>query len=162
MNHTLNTSAFSRTCLAKPVTCAFLVALCAAFTGLNASAATRPLIHAAPASVSPRQAAGQCLVDISTIAYTPALAPDGSGGNVLFSGSEPNENACHQQALTQWSNALTTGWSPANRCLIIHATRPSDEILTEITYSWNGGPTIRSEGYGSMCSPHVKVSAPNY
>jgi hypothetical protein len=127
-------------------------------------AASSSLLGAAPQNLAHPSigAAGTCLVDISTVAYTPALALDGSGGNVLFNGTLASEHACIQQANSQWNTALANGWSPANRCLIIHSTGPSDEILTEITYSWNGGPTYRVDGYGTMCSSHLKVAAPNY
>jgi hypothetical protein len=111
-----------------------------------------------PKCGSPSNPCPTCTIEISTVSLTPLVAYDGSGGNVLFSGPEPTETQCDHQAISQWNNALATGWSPANRCAIIAGTGPSDEILTEITYIYNGGPSVRSDGYAVMCSHSVNVS----
>jgi hypothetical protein len=116
-------------------------------------------IIAAPA---PHAVSGTCVVEISTIALTPLVTNDGSGGNVLFNGTKPNEPSCDREAIVQWRNALSTGWSPANRCAIISQTGYSDEILTEITYIWNGNPSVREDGYAIMCHPTADVNAPAY
>jgi hypothetical protein len=109
-----------------------------------------------------RQAApnsGTCSIEISTVALTPAIVYDGSGGNILFNGTLPSEPACAKKAVALYHNALQTGWSPANRCAIIQGTGPSDEIVTEITYIWNSNPSIRVDGYGEMCHPTTPVPA---
>jgi hypothetical protein len=111
-----------------------------------------------PKCGSPSNPCPTCTIEISTVSLTPLVAYDGSGGNVLFSGPEPTEAQCDHQAIAQWNNALATGWSAANRCAIIAGTGPSDEILTEITYIYNGGPSVRSDGYAVMCSHTVNVS----
>jgi hypothetical protein len=107
---------------------------------------------------SPSNPCPTCTIEISTVSLTPLVAYDGSGGNVLFSGPEPTEAKCDNEAISQWNNALATGWSPTNRCAIIAGTGPSDEILTEITYIYNNGPSVRSDGYAVMCSHTVNVS----
>jgi hypothetical protein len=106
---------------------------------------------------SPSNPCPTCTVEISTVALTPLVVYDGSGGNILFSAPEPTEAKCDHEAIAQWNNALSTGWSPANRCAIIAGTGPSDEILTEITYIYNGNPSVRSDGYAVMCSHSVNV-----
>jgi hypothetical protein len=113
--------------------------------------------------VAPGHAAsGTCVVEISTVSLTPSDTYDGSGGNTLFSGTAASEVACDHQAMAQWHQALSTGWSAANRCAIIAGTGYSDEILTEITYIWNSNPSVRSDGYAVMCHPTVNVAAPAY
>jgi len=121
----------------------------------TAISSATPIRVAGAASASPNS--GTCTVEISTVALTPLDTYDGSGGNILFTGQEPTEAKCDHQAIVQWNNALSTGWSPANRCAIIAGTGPSDEILTEITYIYNGNPSVRSDGYAVMCSHSVNV-----
>jgi hypothetical protein len=107
-----------------------------------------------------RPSSGTCTIEISTASLTPTLAPDGSGGNILFSGTLASEAACDKKTTALWNSSLQTGWSPANRCAIISQTGPSDEIVTEITYIWNSNPSIREDGYATMCHPTVDVAAP--
>jgi hypothetical protein len=106
---------------------------------------------------SPSNPCPTCTIEISTVAFTPLTVYDGSGGNILFSGPEATEAKCDHEAIVQWNNALSTGWSPTNRCLIIAGTGPYDEIFTEITYIYNGGPSVRSDGYAVMCQHSVNV-----
>jgi hypothetical protein len=126
-----------------------------ALTVVLPSSAQASRIFARPAAFN----SGTCSIEISTVSLTPAIAYDGSGGNILFNGTLPSEPACAKKAVALYHNALNTGWSPANRCTIIQGTGPSDEIVTEITYIWNSNPSIRVDGYGTMCHPTVAVPA---
>jgi hypothetical protein len=129
--------------------------------------------EAAPTSVAPvarangaaapiKAGPATCTIEISTVAFTPSEVYDGSGGNILFNGTKPSEARCDAEANAQYQHALQTGWSPTNRCAIISQTGYSDEIFTEITYIWNGNPSVRSDGYAVMCHHSVNVQAPAY
>jgi hypothetical protein len=122
---------------------------------LPSSAQASRVMLARPAA----PATGTCSIEISTASLTPALAPDGSGGNILFNGTLASEPVCAKKAVVLYHNALQTGWSPANRCAIIQGTGPSDEIVTEITYIWNANPSVRVDGYGTMCHATTAVPA---
>jgi hypothetical protein len=127
-----------------------------------ATTSAAPVARVNSAAASIKAGPGTCTVEISTVAFTPLEAYDGSGGNILFSGSKPSEAKCDQEANMQYQQALNTGWSPTNRCAIISQTGYSDEIFTEITYIWNNNPSVRSDGYAVMCHHAFNVQAPAY
>jgi hypothetical protein len=145
MNRNLNESSI----LGGFVAVAVLAAVCAVAQPTVAKTAT---LSAKPMSAT-------CTVEISIADFSPLVVSNGTGGNVLFSGSTSTEAQCDRMAITQYKQALATGWSAANRCTIAaNAGHPSDELLVEITYIWNGNPSVREDGYAVMCQPTLDVT----
>ena len=125
----------------------------AAATSIGVSAARPAIVQS---DVSPSKGRPSCSAILSVEELTPLQVYVNSGQFVLASQPTATQAQCVHLALAQYHYQYSQrGWDPTTTCT--RAVSQIDTILVYMTYTWNGGPSTRVNGYATICNALIPV-----